>query len=509
MLAWRRSHTNAALTVMAALLFAPLALAGPRPQTPPTPAAGPLAWAPCGEPLPPALECAELEVPLDPDDPAAGTTTLGLSRLPATGPDEPIGPLLFNPGGPGGAASDFLAAEAAGAPVFSRELRARFDIVGFDPRGVGLSEPVRCDAALWNARDEWFPEDAAAFDAMLAANVSLGASCLELSGPLLAHIDTMSAARGVEAVRLALGGEPLTWLGLSYGTMLGAMYASMYPGNIRAMALDGALAYPLSPTTMLADEALAYRDAFGRFADWCAETADCALHGEDAAAVFAQLAARADAAPIPAPGCAAGGACRAEVSGDDLRLNAQQFLLTPHPAPQIGLPGWPGLARAIADARAGDASAFSMPLAQDDASPLFPALAISCLDWQSPVGSFDDLRAMEMLGETIADPLDGASQTWGIQAGCAGWPVRGEDAGDPLRVTGAPPILIVNATHDPSTSYAWAHGMLEAIDGAVLLTREGDGHTSFLQPRPSATLEAIDRYLIDLELPAPNTVLRD
>jgi pimeloyl-ACP methyl ester carboxylesterase len=473
-----------------------------------------LEWEPCpaeisGGTVVPGLDCTFLQVPLDYENPTGDQITIGLNRLPARDPQKRIGALFFNPGGPGGAASSLIAAEAAGYPVFDPDVRDHFDLVGMDPRGVGLSTPIRCDAALWNARPSLFPQDASGFAALQASTEAIWQSCLELTGPLLEHLDTVSAARDMEQVRLALGGEPLNYFGLSYGTQLGATYAQLHPENIRVMALDGALDHGQRGLAMLTDEATAHEDALVRFAAWCATETTCALHGEDVLARYDALVTEANASPIPAPQCEATGACSAEVTGDDIRLGTQNLLLIKDAPPELGLPGWEAFADAMLAAEQGDASAFARELAQDDASHLFASTAIACADWRTDIATWDDLQAYEIFGKSTAPHTQGATQTWTVLTGCMGWPFPVANPPGVWDITGAPPILIVNATHDPSTNYLWAQLMREQIDGSVLLTREGDGHTSFFLTGDSATRDAITHYLLTGETPPPNTVVQD
>ncbi|MFN8664819.1 MAG: alpha/beta hydrolase [Thermomicrobiales bacterium] len=455
------------------------------------------------------LMCATVPVPLDYDDPDGAQISIGLNLLPARNPEQRIGSLIFNPGGPGGAATPLIALEAAGLPLFDPQIRDHFDLVGLDPRGVGMSTPVQCDPALWNDEPSLFPQDAAGFAALQGHTQAVWASCLERTGPLLEHLDTVSAARDMEQVRLALGGEPLNYLGLSYGTQLGATYAELYPEQIRVMALDGALDHGQRGLAMLNDESRAYEGELTRFAAWCTAETSCSLHGEDVLARFDDLVAAADQQPIPAPQCASSGVCRSEVSGADIRLGTQNLLLIKDPVPELGITGWNALADAIIAAEQGDASMFSREVATDDTSHLFPELAIACNDWRTDLASWNDLQAYEILGNAIAPHTQGATQTWTILTGCMGWPVPVTNPPRPWAVAGAPPILIVNATHDPSTSYLWAQLMREQIDGSVLLTREGDGHTSFFLTGESATRDAITHYLLTGETPPPNTVYKD
>ncbi|MFN8593674.1 MAG: alpha/beta hydrolase [Thermomicrobiales bacterium] len=515
----RRSALRTALALLVVLLGATAALP-PAMAQPPVPQ---IAWWPCRAPWQPAsapapgsgenpagLECATLDVPLDYAQPAGPTITLGLNRLRARDQEHRIGPLFVNPGGPGGSSVEIVAAAAIGLPLFSDELRDRFDLVGLDPRGVGVSSPVQCDPDLYNQPVSRFPETEEEFAALVAYNTALGQSCLTLTGPLLAHIDTGSAARDLEQARLALGDEPLNYLGFSYGSSLGAQYAALYPGNIRTMALDGILPREIAEIPMVTGEASGYEAAFDRFVAWCAADTACVLHGKDAGAIFDRLVASADETLLPAPACANGAAprpCRPTVRGEDMRIAAQEMLLFSTPFPDLGIAGWNTLAQAIADAEAGDASAFSPQLATSPSDPLFASgPAIACLDYPAESHDFADLRAREILGEAIAPRLHGASQTWTILTGCIGWPEPGVSAPGPDIVHGAPPILLVNSTGDPSTVYPWAVAVQARIEGSVLVTRIGEGHTSYSLPGTNPARDAIDTYLLTGETPPPNTV---
>lgn len=181
-------------------------------------------WHNCTAADPPLLDCGELQVPLDWGDPSGKKITLGMVRAQAADASKRLGNLIFNPGGPGSAASQFVE-EAAG--VFTAGVLEHFDIIGLDPRGVGLSSRIQCDPDIFNERVSVFPSDQASFTKMVKKQRALGESCLSLTGPLLGHIDSVSVARDVEAVREALGDEKLNFLGLSYGSLLGATYAEL------------------------------------------------------------------------------------------------------------------------------------------------------------------------------------------------------------------------------------------------------------------------------------------
>jgi pimeloyl-ACP methyl ester carboxylesterase len=340
----------------------------------------------------------------------------------------------------------------------------------------------------------------------LASHVSaLGASCLRLTGPLLGHVDTLSVTRDVEALRQALGDGKLNFLGLSYGAEIGTLYAERYPTRIRAMALDGILDHSISTQRVFSEAAAAYEDTFNRFAAWCRRARSCALHGRDVPALFDRLVRRADRRPVPAPQCSTE-PCRPTVTGAEIRLNSFNTLVTKRAIPAIGLPGWKGFAIALAAAERGDASAFATHLATTPTDDPFPGLAVNCVDYRRTVTTYSDFAALTRRGLAIAPHTQGASEAWLGVTGCLRWPVPLANPPHRPEIRGAPPILLVSARHDPSTSYVWARRVLRQIPRAVLLTRAGDGHTSsWLGPR-SRTNSAIARYLITRRMPAPHSV---
>jgi pimeloyl-ACP methyl ester carboxylesterase len=510
LLKWQVMTRAIGAAATAALVAVPL-------PTPAVAAAAPdhrppsLSWAACPFPDSPAeLQCASIQVPVDYAHPHGPVATVTVDRLRATGA-HPVGSLFFDPGGPGGSGTQMVYGESLGAGLFSAATREHFDLIGLDPRGVGLSSPVRCDPALLNRQVPAFPRNRAEFRQLVERNRALGRSCRRLTGPLLEHVDTVSAARDLELLRRALGPGKLNYLGLSYGSQLGSTYAELFPDRIRTLALDGALDHSLSGLTLFQDESRAYEDSLNRFFDWCARTTSCALHGRDVARLFDDLVAAADRTAIPAPACARSGACRPSVTGADIRLTAQNLLLFPGPIPFISPEGRNGLALALRRAEAGDASEFSLPVATgpsgDEANG--SQIAIECLDWPTPVRTFDDLRRLQRLGRTIAPRLGGASQSWTILTGCIGWPAPVVNPPRPIVVRHAPPILITNATHDPSTAYPWALRLHRDLPSSVLTTRDGDGHTSYLAHGVSHTRDAIDRYLATGRTPPPGTVYTD
>ncbi|MCJ1479026.1 hypothetical protein MMC13_007710 [Lambiella insularis] len=462
-----------------------------------------LNWHNCSSSDPSNLSCSQLNVPLDWDQPHGAQISIGVARLQAADQENRIGSLFFNPGGPGEAATDFIAYAAAGVPFFTERVLKHFDLIGMDPRGVGTSTPIKCNASLWNQRVSYFPTNEAAFRKMVMHNKAVGESCLELTGPLLRHVDTRSAARDMEALRVALGNEKLNYLGLSYGTQLGAAYAQLYPHQIRVMALDGNVDHSQSETSNLVTEATAYETELNRFANWCAQTESCALHGTDIIKLFDDLVAEADATPIPAPLCAETKQCRPDMTGEELRFNVQGLLATQNPEP--GMASWADLATYLAEARAGNASDLSTTIARSDSdNNVFSGLAVECLDWTHKSTTLADIVYKEELAQVVAPHTQGASQTWTVQTACIGWPAPVVNPPHNASVEATVPILLVNAKFDPETSYVWANGLLNQISTGVLITRNGDGHTSY--GLNGTTAAAMDSYLVNGTVPAPVSV---
>ena len=397
--------------------------------------------------------------------------------------------------------------EAAGRHLWNPALHERFDMIGMDPRGVGTSTPIQCDPDVYNQPVSLFPSTEAQFDQLASWARAFGQSCLERTGPLLGHVDTRSAARDMEALRRALGDGKLNFLGLSYGAHLGSAYAELYPERIRTMALDAIANHSVSVNTLFADAAATYEDTLNRFAAWCAQTSSCPLHGRDVLALFDSVVQRADQQPIPAPECADGG-CRPTVTGGEIRMNALFLLLAKDGRARVPpavverlrerpRASRPGRRERVLDARSRRARRRS-----------FAGLAINCADYPPEIVTYEDFVAKTLLGRVVAPHTQGASEAWlGILA-CMRWPVPVTYLPHSIMVRGAPPILLVGSTHDPETNYVWAHELRNQMPSAVLLTRDGDGHTSsWLQN--SRTSDAIAHYLITGQTPPPNTVYPD
>ncbi|KAJ4369715.1 hypothetical protein N0V83_005478 [Neocucurbitaria cava] len=463
-----------------------------------TPRSG-ISWGNCTvwPSLPANLQCANLSVPVNWDAPDGDHFNLGMVRLPrpSNSTAERVGHLFINPGGPGGSAVQTVASIAGGLRNVSSSLLNSFDLVGVDPRGVGHSAVSQCDPAIWNERVSQFPKTKEDYDRLIDHNKRLGESCLNRTGDVINYLDTISAVKDHEAVRAALG-EKMNWLGLSYGTQLGSQYAQLFPDNIRVMVLDGMLQHSQTESSNILIESTAYAAELEAFFTWAGTNESSPLKGQDVEKLWYTILQNATDTPIPAPDCN-NTTCRQDVNEEEIRLNAQGLLLRTSTRATF--------AEALLQASEGNASLLSTPLASDSDPSLFAGITIGCQDWSSYASSFEDFQAKERIGEVYAPLNKGACQSWTLQASCVGWPSPIKNPPAKLNVQTQKPILMVNAIRDPSTSYTWAVGMLEEVKNNVLLTRNGDGHTSW--GLGGATTDAINHFLISGELPAPGTVL--
>ena len=445
-----------------------------------------LEWTGCdGE-----FECATLTVPLDYTSPAGETIELALLRVPAGDQSQRIGSLIVNPGGPGASGIEYARAARS---VATKQVLERFDIVGFDPRGVGQSNPVDCladnDLAAFVAADAT-PDDAGEISAIDSASAEFATGCRQQSESLLPHIGTNDVARDMDVLRGVLGDQQLHYLGKSYGTALGAAYADQFPQRVGRMVLDGALDPSLSGTDISLQQAAGFEQAFQSYVDACLETERCPLGStkEQALARFDRLLADIDAEPLPA---------------DGRELTQSLAVLG------VALPlyfdksqGYPALGAALARALDGDGTAL-MTLADiylgRESSGSFHGnqneaiYAVNCLDSNS-VHSVADVEA-EVGAYAAASPRFGPYLAWGNLV-CAHWPVPAANDIGPVTAMGAAPILVVGTTGDPATPYGWAVGLADQLESGVLLTYEGDVHTAYMTGSDCVDA-AVDAYLLE------------
>jgi len=475
----------------------------------------PIRWAPCAEDA--AAECGTLPVPIDWSRPHGQQIEVALARRPATDPAARIGSLLVNPGGPGGSGVDFV---LQAGDYFSAEIRQRFDIVGFDPRGVARSHPVVCSAELAGQAPSPDLTSQAELDAVIEYNRRLGADCRRWTGPLLEHVDTLSVVRDVDAIRAAVGDDQLSYWGVSYGTLIGQQYAATFPHRVRALALDSNMDHSLGTEGFLVTEAATTQDSFDEFVAWCERSTACVLHGQDVRALWGELMARADRGELRFPG-----APDQPVSAFDLVsaffgafygpdwtgiAEAIQILSSPEPPadPPVALRNPIGYLRPARSASVHPTSAH--PAAHPPAEPPAPELVenpfqgVFCQDWSLPVTDFAEFDGYRQQMAAVAPDLRFSPLGVAATVACLGWPAPVNNPQRPLRVHTRTPLLLVNALHDPATGYAWAEQAARQLGRhGVLLTYEGWGHGVYGRgPCPTG---ATDRYLIALELPAPDS----
>lgn len=474
----------------------PSASASPSP--PPSPSAAPwqvpkLTWTGCeGD-----FECTTMQVPLDETRPEAGTVDLALTRLRTAQPDRRIGSLVVNPGGPGASAVGYL---QAAWTLIPEPVRARFDLVAFDPRGVGRTAPIRC--ATTAELDAYFavdpsPDDDAELRELERTNAELAAGCQERSARLLPHVSTAEAARDLDRVRAAIGDEKLTYLGYSYGTSLGAAYLDAFPTHARAMVLDGGIDPELTWDGLLEGQSKGFDRALEAFFADCEErrcSYRAAVKG-DLLAAFDRLAAQVDRTPLPAAGSRT-------VGPGEFSLGVLGGLYSK-------ASGWPAIADALVAAERGDGkpllalSDAYLERGPDGYANVTEALSsVVCLDRQWP----RDLEPYLALAERVRPEAPRFGPVIALSGTiCADWPVP--PVGAPKRVTapGSPPVVVIGTTGDPATPYAWSVALADQLSQGVLITYRGDGHTVYRAGSSGCVRNVVDEYLITARPPAPTT----
>lgn len=448
-----------------------------------------LAWAPCDDI--PGVECATIEVPVDHARPEGPKFDLRIGRLPSTDPQQKRGSLLIIPGGPGPGIQIMLVDN--GPAQHLDEVRRHYDVVSFDPRGIGKSHPVRCAPELvpsvsLPSADPPTPEE---FEASKRANAAFFKSCVEQTGELMAHLTPKDTAADIERIRLALGEtDGLVAYGGSFGSAYGAAYLESYGDHVKAMVLDGVVDHSVDFPTFITRNILSVGDAFDRFTRWCARDTACALHGQDVGAAF-------DAAMAKAP---------------LVRQLVPQFLAAGND-PDFG---WAMIARMLKEVAAGDNTTLDsltrvaagantvVGQAEDPAisagkSGVF--LGVLCGAW----GPQNDHAALLEASSTVTsvaprfawkfwDPTPQAHATASV-VGCAGWPTAAGDPPHRLEVGTHPNVMVANPTYDPATPLSNAASIWLQIPEARLLIAEADGHQSWLASR--CAFEAELAFLLD------------
>ncbi|MFF5720005.1 alpha/beta hydrolase [Streptomyces buecherae] len=445
-----------------------------------------------GTPAPgPPWECATLRAPLDHAKPRGETIDIALIRAPATDRARRIGSLIYNFGGPGGSGVN-------GLPAFAddyRNLRTRYDLVSFDPRGVGRSSGVRClsdgDLDAYHAADAT-PDDARETRALDARKRGYAAGCQERSGKVLAHVGTVNAARDLDLMRRVLGDAELRYFGVSYGTELGGVYAHLYPKNVGRAVFDAVVDPGQDPVRGALGQARGFQRALENYLRACPADADDCLTGEEIAALLRRL----DRDALPGAGDRS---LTQSLASDGIAqaLYTKDF--------------WEYLTQGLRDAADGDGKVL---LALGDLmngrgeqghySTLQSALtAITCADYRQRYTAADVRARLPEFRR--ASPVFGEYLAWGLLQ-CRHWPTAGTWRTPDVRAPGAAPILVVGTTGDPATPYEGARRMARALGPGVgvEVTYRGEGHGAY-GGGSRCVRRTVDAYLLAGTVPRSGT----
>lgn len=444
-------------------------------------------------------ECAEATVPIDYDDPSAGTTTIAMVRQPAMG--DRAGTLFVNPGGPGESGIDFVV--EAGL-YFGLPIQESFDIVGFDPRGVGQSDPLVCldDEEL----DDYVaadvdPDDPASVDAYGELIAGMADACLATNPELAKHVTTVETAKDLDVLRALVGDDELYYFGGSYGTFLGATYAALFPDRVGRVVLDGAIDPSIALLQNDLRQAGGFQLAFDDYATDCVATG-CPL-GASVEEIEASVAGVFDAAfadPLP--------------TGDSERPLTRATAMYGVIAQLYAEDSWPQLTDAILAALDGDGSAL---LGSSDGywqraadgyvtNTAESNKAITCLDAQvapapESVPTEDDfIEASSLFGEIYYGL---------VEIECDTWPIEPSVEFPDYTAPGAAPILVIGSTGDPATPIESAHVLADLLESGVLLIRDGEGHTAYFTFQSSCINDIVDAYLAEGTVPDDGTECAD
>ncbi|MGY2700746.1 alpha/beta hydrolase [Nocardioides sp. HB32] len=466
----------------------------PGAQRPPEAALAPyytqqLSWSQCRD----GDLCSTLTVPLDYHHPDGDTIGLALLMVPAADPGHRIGSLVVNPGGPGASGTDYAANASS---VFRQPILDVYDVVGFDPRGTGGSDPVDClsDGEL----DQYVAEDPdpdtyAETVQYLHWVDELGRGCEERSGELAAHVTTVEAARDMDVLRAALGESRMAYFGASYGTKLGATYADLFPARVGRLVLDGAVDLSISSRQLSLEQAAGFETALRAYVSDCVDRGDCFLGAslEDGLARIRGLLDSVDASPLPTDD----GDRQLEVG------NAFYGVVLP----LYNRDYWQYLDQALQQAFSGDGTLllrfsdlYNSRGADGYTDNSTEALyAINCLD--DPYAIAASEVPANLADFEKASPTFGRVFAWGLTT-CDGIRVQATEHDRRIDAKGAAPIVVVGTTRDPATPYEWAVHLADQLDSAVLVSRDGDGHTGY-NAGNTCVDTAVEDYLVDGTVP--------
>ncbi|PWJ27518.1 alpha/beta hydrolase family protein [Branchiibius hedensis] len=448
-----------------------------------------LDWQDCS-----GVQCAKLKVPVDYANPTS-SIEIEVSKVPASGTKK--GTLVVNPGGPGGSGYDYA---AAADQIVSGAVRSQFDVVGFDPRGVGRSAPITCvdDTKMdtWLGSDPT-PNGTDGAQELLTQSKQFADSCKAKAGPLLAHVSTIDVAKDMDILRAALGEEKLDYLGKSYGTLIGSVYAGMFPSKVGRFILDGVVPPDITSEQMNLGQAKGFEQATRSYVSNCVAGGSCPL-GSDVDSGMAKIRSflnGLDANPLPVSG-----------NGDVTKLTegwASYGIAEAMYSKDL----WPVLTDAFKSAFEGDGNPLmdlANQYAQRNADGSYSGNLmqvinpVSCLDR----GGSADLAATEKEAAEFAKqaPTWGPMLAWGSLV-CGVWPYQPSKPLGKITAEGSGPILVIGTTRDPATPYAWSQQLAAELADGHLLTYDGDGHTAYFSQGSSCVDNTVDAYLINGTVP--------
>jgi pimeloyl-ACP methyl ester carboxylesterase len=449
--------------------------------------APPLGWHDCEE-----GECATLSVPLDYATPKGRHIDLAVARSSTAASGRRIGSLLVNPGGPGASGLDLASYVSAQLP---KAITDRFDVVAWDPRGAGKSNPVDCGRYL-DARfaPDSSPDDAAELAALERAAKDLVDACVQHSGDLLRHVSTADTVQDLDVLRAALGDDLLTYMGFSYGTYIGALYAQRFPEHVRALVLDGALDPALPVEDVAIEQAQGFDASLARFIDWCHGRSSCPFHGGgDVRRAYDALVRKADASPSGS-GATYFGPTQFDIAVAAVLYGGEAEYRLLASSLHAYENGDPSRLRSLYDSYVGKTGS-----TYDAEWPAF--IAIGCADGPNlSQAATEDLQRRA----AAAAPDFGAANI-GLGYECAYWPYP------PTRTTVGPvhiqtrePVLVVGTRGDPATPFAWAESLTTELGTARLVAVDDSTHTASLNGN-SCLDTILTRYLVDLTAPVSGT----
>jgi pimeloyl-ACP methyl ester carboxylesterase len=464
-----------------------------------------LSWAPCAT----SDLCATATAPLDWANPSGPTINLALVKHAATG-SKRLGSLFVNPGGPGASGVD-LVKESLNFAV-DAQVQAAYDVIGFDPRGVGASTAVKCfdtsaelDHFIFDLNTQ--PRASAAWlDSRVADSAAYAAACAKKSGDLLAHVDTVSAAKDLDMLRAVVGDSSLNYLGYSYGTLLGATYADLFPTRVGRMVLDGALDPASSNIDVLINQAKGFENALRNYLTWCLQQKQCPFaQGGAGHPGTAPTAAEVDGA-MTIVGKLLAALEQKPLTGKDGRKLGSDTMLTAIIAPLYSKSQWPALTQVFQAVAGGSADAALASadsyynrvngVYQDNSTEAFSA--VNCLDY--PVSADRAQWAQDAAALQAAAPVMGPYLAYG-DAVCATWAAKSARTPAPVKAVGSPDILVIGTTGDPATPYQWAVNLAGQLPNGHLITYSGDGHTAYNKSNACVN-NAVDGFLVSGKVPA-------